>query len=151
LQHGSAAQFAGISRAGTRDLDGGGMIFLRLPNLQIKPAAAGVQALTMNSLRLAWTPVLAGSKPSTTMQAKENPKFTPSRYTLCRIGTKYRSGQHHVAEKPWRIIPDASAYIIFAIESSAGRERVRCSVVGTREVYYDINVARRTLISSYNH
>jgi len=62
LQHGAAAQLAGISSTGTGDLDGGGMIFPSPAGFSIRPAAARVQALTMNSLRSAWTPVLAGLK-----------------------------------------------------------------------------------------
>jgi hypothetical protein len=42
---------------------GGGMIFPSPAGSCLKPAAAGVQALSMNSLRSAWTPVLAGLKP----------------------------------------------------------------------------------------
>jgi hypothetical protein len=61
LQHGEAAQLTGISRAGTGDLDGG-MIFPSPAGSYLKPAAAGVQALSMNSLRSAWTPALAGLK-----------------------------------------------------------------------------------------
>jgi len=64
LQHSAAAQFAGISSAGASDVERGGlgenMIFPSPAGFFIKPAAAGVQALTMNSLRSVWTPVLAG-------------------------------------------------------------------------------------------
>jgi hypothetical protein len=38
------------------------MIFPSPAGSYLKPAAAGVQALSMNSLRSAWTPVLAGLK-----------------------------------------------------------------------------------------
>jgi hypothetical protein len=62
LQHGAAAQFARVSPAGADDLDGRGMIFPSPAGSYLKPAAAGVQALSMNSLRSAWTPVLAGLK-----------------------------------------------------------------------------------------
>src|SRR5438270_634385 len=47
------------------------MIFPLPARSSIKPAPAGVQALTMNSLRSAWTPVLARLKPPN-KQAKEN-------------------------------------------------------------------------------
>jgi hypothetical protein len=57
----------------------------------IKPAAAGVQALTMNSPGSAWTPVLAGLK-QLICRRRQNPKPKPARYTLYRTGTKYRSG-----------------------------------------------------------
>jgi transposase len=58
----------------------------------IKPAAAGVQALTMNSPGSAWTPVLAGLK-QLIGRRRKTPKPKPARYTLYRTGTKYRSGQ----------------------------------------------------------
>ena len=61
LQHGAAAQFTGVSCAGAVGLDGG-MIFPSPAGFFIQPATAGFQALTMNSLRSAWTPVLAGLK-----------------------------------------------------------------------------------------
>src|SRR5438270_915047 len=60
----------------------------------IKPAAAGVQALTMNSPGSAWTPVLAGLR-QLICRRRKNPKPKPTSYTLYRTGTKYRSGHHH--------------------------------------------------------
>jgi hypothetical protein len=59
---GPAAQFAGVSPASTEDLDRGAMTYPSPAEPYLKPAAAGVQALSMNSLRSAWTPVLAGLK-----------------------------------------------------------------------------------------
>jgi len=46
----------------TEDLDRGAMTYPSPAEPYLKPAAAGVQALSMNSLRSAWTPVLAGLK-----------------------------------------------------------------------------------------
>src|SRR5258707_10809050 len=57
----------------------------------IKPAAAGVQALTMNSPGSAWTPVLAGLR-QLICRRRKNTKSKPTSYTLYRTGTKYRSG-----------------------------------------------------------
>jgi hypothetical protein len=49
-------------------------------------------------------------------------------------------------ERPWRIVADFCAHLVFAIESRPGSpDRVRCSVVGSRAVYADIGVARRRL------
>ena len=53
---------AGISPPRADDLDGGGMIFPSPARSWITPVAAGVQALPMNSLHSAWTPLLAGLK-----------------------------------------------------------------------------------------
>jgi AraC-like DNA-binding protein len=48
--------------------------------------------------------------------------------------------------EPWRIVPDASAHLILAVESKAGGgERARCCVVGSRTTYEDIQVSRRVL------
>src|SRR5260221_2416702 len=58
----------------------------------IKPAAAGVQALTMTSPGSAWTPVLAGLR-QLICRRRKNTKSKPTSYTLYRTGTKYRSGQ----------------------------------------------------------
>src|SRR5437667_8273574 len=91
LQHRAAAQFAGVSAAGAGDV-GGGMIFPSPAQSFLKPAAAGVQALSMNSLRSAWTPVLAGLK-RFQYAGEGKIRSLSSRYTLFRIGTKYRSGQ----------------------------------------------------------
>ena len=46
----------------------------------------------MNSPGSAWTPVLAGLR-QLICRRRENPKLTPTSYTLYRTGTKYRSGQ----------------------------------------------------------
>src|SRR6266478_8388365 len=86
LQHGATAQFAGVPGAGARDMDRGGvsgsMIFPSPAGSSLQPAAAGVQALPMNSLRSAWTPVLADSKP-TYRQAKEKSEaYTDELYSL---------------------------------------------------------------------
>src|SRR5579863_1380474 len=65
LQHSAAAQFVRISSAGADGMDRGGVgmvLFSSPAGGSIKPAAAGVQALTMNSPGSAWTPVLAGLK-----------------------------------------------------------------------------------------
>src|ERR1700679_1395937 len=52
----------------------------------------------------------------------------------------------HVPARPWRIVPDFSPHVIFSIESTGrGEERAWCSVVGAREIYKDIHVARRKL------
>lgn len=48
--------------------------------------------------------------------------------------------------RPWRIVPDASAHLIFSIELMRdGREQARFLVIGSRATYADINVARRIL------
>lgn len=48
--------------------------------------------------------------------------------------------------RPWRIVPDAGAHVIFAVELKPGAgERARCLVVGSRGVYDDIDVSRRVL------
>src|SRR6266700_2409461 len=62
----------------------------------IKPAAAGVQALTMNSPGSAWTPVLAGLR-QLICRRRKNTKPKPTSYTLYRTGTKYRSGHGRIA------------------------------------------------------
>src|ERR1700679_467342 len=102
LQPSATAQFAGISGAGAGDVDRGGVgvcLFLRLLDRRIKPAAAGVQALTMNSLGSASTPVLAGLR-QLICRPRRNPRPSTTRYTLCRTGTKYRSGQLRRATRP---------------------------------------------------
>jgi AraC-like DNA-binding protein len=47
--------------------------------------------------------------------------------------------------EPWRIVPDASPYVIFAAESTPNGERARCVVVGSRTTYEDIGVSSRVL------
>lgn len=51
----------------------------------------------------------------------------------------------HTFARPWRIVADSCGHLVFSIESRAGREQIRCSVVGARAVYEDIDVARRSL------
>src|ERR1700682_4370929 len=94
LQPPAAAQFVRISSAGAGGVDRGGVGMVIFPSPaggSIKPAAAGVQALTMNSPGSAWTPVLAGLR-QLICRRRENPKPKPTSYTLYRTGTKYRSG-----------------------------------------------------------
>jgi AraC-like DNA-binding protein len=48
--------------------------------------------------------------------------------------------------RPWRIVPDASAHIIFAVESQMGSKvGARCAVVGSRAAFVDIDASRRLL------
>jgi hypothetical protein len=87
LQHGAAAQFAGISGAGTGDVDCDGVgrehdssFACRILN----KAGCGrsVQALPMNSLRSAWTPVLAGFKPPNKQAKEKSEADTDELYSL---------------------------------------------------------------------
>lgn len=48
-------------------------------------------------------------------------------------------------ERPWRIVADACGHLIFSIESGGGRQRIRCSVVGARPGYEDIDITGRSL------
>lgn len=81
LQHRAPPQCAGIPAPGAVELGGSSLtarkgVSLRLPNLLCGRTAAGVQALPMNSLRSAWTPVLAGRGESY-RQAKEDTEARP--------------------------------------------------------------------------
>lgn len=52
----------------------------------------------------------------------------------------------------WRIVPDASAHIIFTVACTRDGERIRCGVTGARSVYQDIDVsARRVTIGVRLH
>ena len=57
-----------------------------------------------------------------------------------------QSGDEKFQRRPWRIVPDASAHIIFAVESQIGdKDRTSCFVVGSRATHVDIDVSRRLL------
>ncbi len=57
-----------------------------------------------------------------------------------------QSANEQFQQQSWRIVPDASAHIIFAVESPVGsKERTRCGVVGSRSAYVDIDESRRLL------
>src|SRR4030095_9496558 len=92
LQHSATAQFARIPGASAGDLDRGGvkgsMIFPSPAGSSLQPAAAGVQALSINSLPLGLDTVLAGSNP-TYRQAKEKTEaYTDELYALSALNKK---------------------------------------------------------------
>jgi AraC-like DNA-binding protein len=47
--------------------------------------------------------------------------------------------------RPWRIVPDGNAHIIFYVESADEGERSGCCLVGARPTHHDIDVSRRQL------
>jgi AraC-like DNA-binding protein len=57
-----------------------------------------------------------------------------------------QNGNGPFQHRSWRIVPDASAHIIFAVESRIGsKERMSCHVVGSRAAYIDIDVSPRLM------
>src|SRR5882724_1330725 len=90
LQHGAAAQFSGVSAAGAGDV-GSGMIFPSPAQSFLKPLRTGVQALSMNSLRSAWTPILAGLKRF--HYAGEGKIRSLSRRVILSVGLVQNTGQ----------------------------------------------------------
>lgn len=57
-----------------------------------------------------------------------------------------QNGNGQFQQRSWRIVPDARAHIIFAVEARIGKkERTSCLVVGSRTTYVDIDVSPRLL------
>lgn len=51
----------------------------------------------------------------------------------------------HPSARPWRIVPDTNAHVIFSVESAGEGERSRCCLVGARPAHHDIDVSRRRM------
>jgi len=74
------------------------MIFPSPAGSCIKPAAAGVQALVDELAALGLDTGPRRLKTIPLCRRRKNPKPIQSSYTLCRTGTKYRSGHYKLEQ-----------------------------------------------------